>query len=413
MSSPTWRRVTVLLALAASAFAFNTTENLPIGLLPLMSADLAVPLPWVGYLVTGYGLTVAVVSLPLAQVTRNLPRRYTLTGVLAVLVLSTLVAVVAVDYRVLLAARVATALAQALFWAVTAPVAVGLFAPRVRGRVVAVMSVGGSLATVLGVPAGTWLGQQAGWRAPFLALAALAVAALVVVAGLLPTSRPEESHGAYGSAPHTGRFVVTLLVTAVSMTGMFAGFTYLVRLLTGVTGFADETVGPLLFVFGLAGIAGVGLAGHLLDRFPYATLVVPVGVQAVALLGLGGFATGQVVVVGLLALLGCSAAPVFLVTQGRMLQVAPGRTELAFAANSAAFNVGVALGALLGGVLLAPLGVRGAFTVGGLLTVVALLVVLAEPLLTGRTRPRSTGRSTGRSPGRPSGPAVTVPDGTA
>ncbi|WP_416905502.1 MFS transporter [Micromonospora echinospora] len=385
MASATWRRVTVLLALALSAFTFNTTENLPIGLLPLISEDLDVTFSSVGYLVTGYGLTVAVVSLPLAQVTRDLPRRWVLTGVLAVLVVSTLVSIVAASYWVLMTARIATAVAQALFWAVMAPVAVGLFAPEVRGRVIAVMSVGGSLATVLGVPAGTWLGQQGGWRAPFLVLTALSLAALVLIAVLLPTSRPQDSHGAYGSAPHTGRFVVTLLATAVSVTGMFAGFTYVVRLLTDVTGFTDETVSVLLFVFGLAGIAGVSGVGQILDRFPNGALVLTIGLQAVALLGLWLFATEKVVVVAMLALLGASAAPVFMATQARILVVAPGRTEIGFAANSAAFNVGIAVGAAVGGLVLAPLGARGVFGIGALVTVAALAVVVGESLLAGRS----------------------------
>jgi predicted MFS family arabinose efflux permease len=379
-----WRRVTVLLALALTAFTFNTTENLPIGLLPLISGDLGVPLASVGYLVTGYGLTVAVVSLPVAQVTRDLPRRWVLSGVLTVLVVSTLVSTAATTYGVLLTARVATAVAQALFWAVMAPVAVGLFPARVRGRVVAVLSVGGSLATVLGVPAGTWLGQLGGWRAPFLVLTVLSLATLTLIATLLPTSRPADGHGAYGSAPHTGRFVVTLLATAVSVTGVFAGFTYVVRLLTEVTDVADATVGVLLFVFGLAGVVGVAVVGRFLDRFPRGALVLTIAVQGVALLGLYLLATEQIAVVALLALLGCSAAPVFMVTQARILVVAPGRTELGFAANSAAFNVGIAVGALVGGLVLTPLGVRGAFGLGALVTFVALAVVLAEPLLTRR-----------------------------
>ncbi|MFI6819863.1 MFS transporter [Micromonospora sp. NPDC050187] len=384
MASATWRRVTVLLALALSAFTFNTTENLPIGLLPLISEDLDVTFSSVGYLVTGYGLTVAVVSLPLAQVTRDLPRRWVLTVVLAVLVVSTLVSIIAASYWVLLTARIATAVAQAVFWAVMAPVAVGLFAPEVRGRVIAVMSVGGSLATVLGVPAGTWLGQQGGWRAPFLVLTALSLAALVLIALLLPTSRPQDSHGAYGSAPHTGRFVVTLLATAVSVTGMFAGFTYVVRLLTDVTGFTDETVSVLLFVFGLAGIAGVSGVGQILDRFPNGALVLTIGLQAVALLGLWLFATEKVAVIAMLALLGASAAPVFMATQARILVVAPGRTEIGFAANSAAFNVGIAIGAAVGGLVLTPLGARGVFGIGALVTFVALAVVAGESLLAGR-----------------------------
>ncbi|NBE79826.1 MFS transporter [Micromonospora rubida] len=387
MSSSTWRRVIVLLALALSAFTFNTTENLPIGLLSLISDDLDVSLSSVGYLVTWYGLTVAVISLPFAHVSRGWPRRYVLSGVLAVMVVATLVSVLADSYWVLLTARVATALAQALFWAVLAPVAVGLFSPAVRGRVIAVMSVGGSLATVLGVPAGTWLGQQGGWRAPFLALTALGVLALVVIAVLLPTTRPEDSHGAYASAPHTGRFVIVLATTAVSVTGIFAGFTYVERFLTTVTGFAPQTVSVMLFVFGLAGIVGVSGVGPLLDRFPHGSLVLTVGLQAVALTGLYLFADVKAAVIGLLALLGASAAPVFMATQARILQVAPGRTELGFAANSAAFNVGIAGGALIGGVALSTVDTRGTFLVGAVLTFVSLAIVLAERLLPGETTP--------------------------
>ncbi|KXK59319.1 sugar transporter [Micromonospora rosaria] len=378
------RRLVVLLALAASAFAFNTTENLPIGLLPLIAADLAVTVPAVGLLVGGYGLTVALVSLPLAHVTRHVPRRYLLTGVLAVLVLATALSVATTSYPVLLAARVATALAQALFWAVTAPVAVGLFRPAVRGRVVAVMSVGGSLATVLGVPAGTWLGEQAGWRAPFLGLAVLALVVLVLVAALLPTSAPEQSHGTRATAPHAGRFAAVLLVTAVSVTGMFTGFTYVAEFLTQVAGFAAGTVGGLLFVFGAAGLVGVAVVGQLLDRFPRGTLVCTVAGQAVALLGLWRFATERPVVVVLLALLGATAVPVFLATQARILHVTPGRTELGFAANSATFNVGIAAGALLGGVALPAGGPRGALLAGGLLTVLAAAVSLGDAARAGR-----------------------------
>ncbi|WP_326558477.1 MFS transporter [Micromonospora sp. NBC_01796] len=381
MRTDTSRRVLVLLALALSAFAFNTTENLPIGLLRLIAADLDVSLPSVGYLVTGYGLTVAVVSLPLAQVTRRMPRRHVLSGLLAVLVLSTLVSVLAPSYGVLLAARVVTALAQALFWAVMAPVAVGLFSPAVRGRVIAVMSVGGSLATVLGVPAGTWLAQQSRWQIPFLVVSAFALVALVVIALLLPTTRPEESHGAYGSAPDARLFALVLVTTVLSVTGVFLGFTYVVEFLTRVTGFTDPEVTTILFVFGLAGVVGVTAAGPLLDRLPRGVLVLTVAGQAAALLGLYLFAASQAAVVALVAVLGCTTAPVFMATQSRILHVAPGRTEIGFAANSAAFNVGIAAGALLGGVILSTAGVRATFLVGAVLTVVALIALLAEPLL--------------------------------
>lgn len=373
---PAWRRAAVVAALMLAAFTFNTTENLPVGLLSLMAADLRVPLAAVGVLITGYGLTVAVVSLPVAHVTRSVPRRHLLAGLLGLLsVASWVSALGGVTYGLLLASRLATALAQALFWAVMGPVAVGLFPPERRGRIIGLLSVGGSLATVLGVPAGTWLGTHGGWRAPFAVLGALAVVSLVVIAVLLPTSRPQESHSAYGAAPDRRRFTVVLATTALSVTGAFAGFTYVAVFLEDVTGFAAGSVSAVLMAFGAAGLAGVTVTGPLLDRFPRGTLAVPVAAQAAALLGLYAGAHSEVAVVALLMLLGASVGPVFMATQSQILRVAPGRTESALAANSAAFNVGVAAGALLGGALLPAIGARGAFLAGGLLTLAALAVL--------------------------------------
>lgn len=379
-----WRRAAVVAALMLAAFTFNTTENLPVGLLALVADDLRVSITAVGVLVTGYGLTVAVVSLPLAHVSRSVPRRHLLAGLLGVLAVASWVSALgAVSYGQLLAARVATAVAQALFWAVMGPVAVGLFPPERRGRIIGLLSVGGSLATVLGVPAGTWLGGHSGWRVPFAVLGGLAVVALVAVAVLLPTSRPQENHSAYGAAPDRRRFAVVLATTALSVTGAFAGFTYVVAFLDDVSGFGADAVSPVLLAFGVAGLAGVTVTGPLLDRYPRATLTVPVAVQAVALLGLYAGGGSQVASVALLMLLGASVGPVFMATQSQVLHVAPGRTETALAANSAAFNVGVATGALLGGALLPLVEVRGTFLVGGLLTVGAFMV-LTWPVSTGR-----------------------------
>jgi len=362
-------------------FTFNTTENLPIGLLKLISADMRVSLQSVGYLVTGYGVTVAVVSLPLAHVTRHLPRRYLLIGVLAVLFLASWVTAMAGSYRVLLVARVATALGQALFWAVMGLVAVSLFSPSVRGRIIGVLSAGGSLATVLGVPAGTWLGQHSNWQAPFLVLSALALTALVVVGVLLPTTSPGEAHAAYGDSPDTRRFAIVLATTTLSVTGAFTGFTYIAEFLHDVTGFSGNAVSAMLMVFGLAGFLGVTVTGPLLDRFPRATLALPVAIQAVALLGMYAGGENHAVTVAALALLGLAAAPIFMATQVRVLRLAPGRTEIALAANSAAFNVGVALGALVGGLVLYALDVRGTFLIGGLLTIAAMVALVAERAL--------------------------------
>ncbi|MER5555251.1 MFS transporter [Streptomyces sp. NPDC002793] len=363
-----------------AAFTFNTTENLPIGLLDVISADLEVSLPAVGYLVTAYGLTVALVSLPIAHATRSMPRRHVLTVLLAALVLSSLVSALGAGYWLLLAARLVTALAQALFWAVMGPVAVGLFPPEVKGRVIGVLSVAGSLALVLGVPVGTWLGRQSTWQVPLAVLAGLGLVSLVTIAALLPTSRPGEGHAAHGSAPDRRRFGIVLVTTALSVTGAFTGYTYIVTFLDDVSGFSDTSAGALLMVSGIAGVLGVTAAGPLLDRFPRGTLVVPVATQAAGLLGLYVVGTGQAAAIACLALLGGSLGPVFMATQNQMLRVAPGRTEIALAANSGAYNAGIAAGALLGGMILSASDVRATFLVGGLLTLAALAALLTEGL---------------------------------
>ncbi|MEU1130577.1 MFS transporter [Streptomyces sp. NPDC005900] len=393
-------RLAVLAALMLAAFTFNTTENLPIGLLKLISDDVQVSLSAVGYLVTAYGLTVALVSLPLAHVTRSMPRRHVLTVLLAALVLSSLVSALGSSYWLLMAARLVTALAQALFWAVMGPVAVGLFAPAVRGRVIGVLSVAGSLALVLGVPLGTWLGQQSAWQVPLVVLAGLGLVSLVTIALLLPTSRPEEGHAAYGSAPDKRRFKLVLATTALSVTGAFAGYTYLVKFLGDVSDFSDTSVSALLMVSGISGVVGVTVAGPLLDRYPRGTLALPVVTQATGMLGLYAFGGAQAGAVASLVLLGGSLGPVFMATQNQMLRFAPGRTEIALAANSGAYNLGIAGGALLGGLVLPAWGVRATFLVGGLLTVASFALLLAERMLppAQEGRPTESGRTVDSSP---------------
>ncbi|MGW7353728.1 MFS transporter [Streptomyces sp. NPDC054784] len=361
-----------------AAFAFNTAENLPVGLLEPVSADLRVPVPAVGLLVSGYALTVAVASLPLTHAVRAVPRRHVLTGVLAALVGSGLAASLASSYGQLLAARVATALAQALFWAVLGPVAVGLFPSGVRGRVVGALSVAGSLALVAGVPAGTWLGRVADWRLSVAVPAVLGLVPLVLVAALLPTAAPGAERAAYGTRPDARRFRTVLAAGALSATGGFAGFTYVVPFLGDVSGFAPDAVALLLVAFGVACLAGTGVAGALLDRFPDAVLPAAVAAQGAGLLGLWAAGGRPAAAVVFLLVTGGALGPVFLAAQHAVLRCAPGRTDLALAANSGAYHAGMAAGAALGALALPYAGVRGAFLLGGLLGAASCTVLLAD-----------------------------------
>jgi DHA1 family inner membrane transport protein len=375
------RPVGALAALSVSAFSYVTTETLPIGLLQLISRDLRASLSAVGLLVTCYGLVVVVASIPLTHLTRRIPRRLLLSGLLAVFVVATLVSAFAADYATLLGARIVTALSQALFWSIVVPTAAGLFSPRVRGRALAMVFAGGSLAAVLGVPAGTWLGQLAGWRTSFVALSAIGLLALLGLARLLPAERPDGSRASRGTTPDARRYWLLMAMTVLAVAGSFVMFTYVSPFLTDVARFPLAATGPLLFARGIAGIVGVLLGGPLVDRDPWIATVIPIVLQAAALLGLYLLGDRPVVAVALVALSGLAFAVMTTALGSRVLQLAPGDVDLAAAGCSTAVNVGITAGAFVGSLLLPAFGVRSTTLVGGVLSLAALAVVLAERLL--------------------------------
>jgi predicted MFS family arabinose efflux permease len=384
------RAVGALLGLAVGTFVYVTTETLPIGLLLPISADLGITPSAAGLLVTWYGLVVVVASLPLTQLTRRVPRRPLLCGLLGVFVLATWASAAASGYWMLLGARVVTALSQALFWSVVVPTAAGLFPPRLRGRVVAVVLGGGSLAAVLGLPLGTWLGQQAGWRAAFLALSGIGLTATVALAAWLPAGAPGRGHTARGTDPDRRRYLTLMAMTVLAATGAFAAFTYITPFLVEVSGFPAAATGPLLLVRGVAGIVGVVAGGALVDRRPWAAMLVPVAAQTTALLGLYVLGGTPVAAVALVALSGLSFGALTTALASRVLQVAPGSADLAAAGASTAVNVGITAGALVGSVLLPGVGVRGTALLGGLLSLAALAAALVEPVAAGDRRPAAS-----------------------
>lgn len=379
----TFARIGVVAALAVTAFSYVTAENLPIGLLPLIADDLHTSLSAVGMLVTAYGGTVALVSVPLTYLVRRIPRRSLLTVLLAVLVVSTVVSASASTYSLLLSARICTAMSQAVFWSVAAPTVATLFPPQVRGRIISTVFAGASLASVLGVPAGTRLGQQAGWRVAFVALSVLGLLALLAVATLLPNVRAGQGHAARGSEPDTRRYLVVIGTTMLSIAGVFTAYTYTVVFLIEVSGFSAPQVALLLLVQGVAGVAGVACFAVLADRIPKALLLGSVSLLTVSLFGLYLFGAVRPAAAGMVALFGFALSGVASATQNRIMYVAPGSTEMATAWNSTAFNVGIGGGALVGAVLLPQVGVRATALAGGLLTAAALALLLFEPLIAG------------------------------
>ena len=345
-----------------------------------------------GLLVTVYALVVVVVSAPLTHLTRHVPRRYLLSGLLGVFVVATLAAAAAPGYWWLMAARVVTALSQAVFWSIAPVTAAGLFPPEKRGRAIAGVVAGGPVAILVGVPAGTWIGQQAGWRLPFVVLAGFGLAGAAAVALLVPTTKPSESHAAAGTAPNARRYWMLVATTVLAVAGTFTAYTYVSAFLTKVSGLPASDVPEVLLLGGLGSLLGAACTALLLSRRPRAAAVGPVGLLVVSLLGLYFFGTTGAAAVGLQALESFGVDSVAISMQTRVLVVAPHSTDIASAWYSASYNAGIASGPVIGGLVLSGLGLRSTPLVGGLLAVLALAVVLSEPLA-GRGAPEG-GRTT-------------------
>ncbi|MEU4790581.1 MFS transporter [Micromonospora tulbaghiae] len=375
------RAVGALIGLAGGTFLYTAAEALPIGLLLPMAVDLAVSPSQVGMLVTVYGAVVMVASVPLTALVRRIPRRRLLSALLAGFVVSNAITVFASTLTMLMAARIATAATHALFWAVVVPTAAELFRPGLQGRVVAVVFAGGNVALVLGVPAGTWLGERAGWRASFLAVAGLGALVLAVVAWLLPSTGPAQEHAGRGRTPDSRRFWLLVVVAVLSTAGAIAAYTYIALFVTEVTGLPAASIATILLARGVASVLGILAAGPIVDRSPWSALVATVALQCVALLGLYAFGHHPAVAVVLIAIAGLGFAAFTAALGGLVLQVAPGRSDIAAATLSAAVNVGITGGAFFGALMLESHGAASTMLIGALLGAVALALALGERLI--------------------------------
>ena len=349
------------------------------GLLPVISASLHTSLSATGLLVTVYAVVVVLVSAPLTHLTRHVPRRYLLSGLLGVFVVGTLAAAAAPSYWWLMAARVVTALSQAVFWSIAPVAAAGLFPPEKRGRALAGVLAGAPLAVLFGVPAGTWMGQQAGWRVPFVVLSGLGLVGTTAVALLVPTTKPSEGHAAAGTAPDVRRYRMLVATTVLAITGTFTAYTYVSAFLTKVSGLTAHDVPAVLLLAGLGSLVGLACTSMVLSRRPRVGTVGPVGLLVVSLLGLYFFGSASDAAVVLQVLEGFAMASFAVSTQTRVFVVAPHSTDIASAWYSASYNAGIASGPVIGGLMLSGFGLRSTPLAGGLLALLALAVVISEP----------------------------------
>jgi DHA1 family inner membrane transport protein len=346
----------VIYVLMLCSFAVATAEFVLVGLLPQIAAELAVSVPAAGQLVTVYMLVVTVGGPAATILTRRMPRRRLLAATMTLAVGSAALSAFADSYGLLLAARVGSALAQALFLAVASEVAMAAVAAERRTAAVARVFGGFALATVLGLPVGSLVGQAYGWHATFVVVAVLAGVGLAGVLVFCPTiAATDAGNVAYSvRSMMSGLVLRGLLITLLALTGFVAVFTYITPMLRSVSGFSPTWVSVALAGYGLGTIAGNVLAGRVPPRSVLRLLPLPVGVLALVLLGLGGLLPYQPLALASVIVLGAAAFMIVPLVQAWLMgEVGPSAAGLAASVNISVAGVAGALGAALGGAVLA------------------------------------------------------------
>jgi len=390
-----------LWALTLSAFAIGTTEFVIVGLIPDVAASLGVSLPSAGLLVSLYALGVAVGAPVLTALTARVPRKRLLIGLMLLFTAGNLVASVAPGYAALMAARVLTGLAHGVFFSIGSTIATSLVPKDKAARAIALMFTGLTVALVTGVPLGTWIGQRFGWQSTFLAVALLGVIAMVGSMLLVPASigagKPA-SLAAQFAVLKKPRLLLVYAITTLGYGGSFTAFTYLAPILQDVAGFAASSVGLVMLVYGVSVAAGNIWGGRLADRKgPVRALQIVFALLAAVLAVLTFTAPHPLLVVATVLAWGAVA---FGNVPGLQLYVvqraerdAPQALDMASGLNIAAFNLGIALGAWGGGLIVEHLGLMATPPIGALVVLGALLLTTLAGRLDRRDRRKASSAS--------------------
>ncbi|MFF6772467.1 MFS transporter [Streptomyces sp. NPDC012637] len=364
-----------LLALAVGAFGIGTTEFVIMGLLPGIAGDFGVSIPTAGLLVTGYALGV-VVGAPLLTVLGNkVSRKRMLMVLMGLFVAGNLLSALAPSFGLMLTGRVIASLAHGSFFGIGSVVAADLVAPDKKAGAIATMFTGLTVANIVGVPLGTFIGQAVGWRTTFAIVAALGVVGLLGIARLVPAMpRPEGTRlGRELKAFRNPQVLLAMAMTVLGFGGVFAAITYIAPMMTEVTGYSDGAVTWLLVLFGVGMFLGNLVGGRYADRALMPLLYVTLGGLAIVLALFTVAAHDKILAAIAIVLVGALGFATVPPLQKRVLDQAHGAPTLASAVNIGAFNLGNALAAWLGGVVIAAgLGYTSPNWVGAVLAAAAL-----------------------------------------
>ncbi|WP_181773300.1 MFS transporter [Amycolatopsis pittospori] len=373
-----------LLALAISAFGIGTTEFVIMGLLPEVAGEFGVSIPSAGLLISGYALGVVVGAPLLTALASRVPRKTVLVGLMVLFIAGNIASALAPTYGLLMTGRVVAALSHGAFFGVGSVVAASLVAPTRQASAIAMMFTGLTVANVLGVPAGTALGQALGWRSTFWAVSVLGVIGLIGILALVPVQATTKSAGLRSELAVFRRPQVwlALAMTALGFAGVFASFTYIAPMMTEVAGFSSGAVTWLLVLFGGGLFVGNLLGGKAADRSLMPSLYVILTALAAVLIVFVFTAHAQLPAAITIAVFGAAGFATVAPLQARVMDKAEGAPALASAANIAAFNLGNAGGAWLGGQAIdAGLGYTAPNWIGAALALAGLLVAVISGML--------------------------------
>ncbi|KIC59055.1 MFS transporter [Brevundimonas nasdae] len=375
-----------LLALAAGAFGIGVTEFAPMGLLPVIATDLGVSIPSAGLLISAYALGVVLGAPLMTLATGRVPRRTLLIGLAGIFTIGNALSALADNYALLMIARIITSLNHGAFFGVGAIVAAGLVPPDRKAGAVAAMFMGLTIANVVGVPLATWAGETLGWRASFWGIAMIGVMVMAALALTLPKAAAPAAGDMLAELRVLGRRRVlsALALTVIGSSAMFTVFTYITPILREQTGASLGFITAMLVLYGLGLTVGNWIGGKFADRSVDRTLIVTLAGLSLVLLTFAvamPFASVSAVLIFLWGIASFALVPPL---QVRVMDAARDAPNLASAVNIGAFNLGNAIGAALGGAVIAGgLGYPAVALAGAGASALGLLmiVLMSRPLV--------------------------------